>query len=59
MCFVITNTHYRLDRKNNKIIYAQDFPVKRLNGMYDFRATVFGKPIHTKGIWNMTLYDYA
>lgn len=50
---------HRTDFENNRIIYTQDFPEKSLNGEYEFKALVFGRPYVTKGIWNMTLYDYA
>lgn len=52
-------TFFRTDWKNNRIIYSQDFPVKSLNGLYEFKAIIFGNAVHTKGVWNMTLYDYA
>lgn len=50
---------FRTDKANNKIIYSQDFPVKSLNGEYEFKASMLGQTMHTKGVWNMTLYDYA
>lgn len=49
----------RTDRKNDRIIYSQYFPEKSLEGQYDFKAAVLGKPMHTRGIWNLTLYDYS
>lgn len=51
-------TKYRTDAENNRIIYSQYFPEKSLEGYYDFTAKVLGKPFHTKGNWNMTLYEY-
>lgn len=50
---------HRTDFENNRIIYSQDFPEKSLNGEYEFKGLIFGRPYVTKGIWNMTLYDYA
>lgn len=50
---------YRTDAANNKIIYSQDFPEKSLNGEYEFKALLLGSTYFTKGVWNMTLYDYA
>jgi len=52
-------TKYKTDWENNKFIYSQDFPEKSLTGLYDFKASILGRNIHTKGAWNMTLYDYA
>lgn len=49
----------RTDSENSKFIYSQDFPEKSLTGLYDFKASILGRNIHTKGVWNMTLYDYA
>lgn len=49
----------RTDAANNKIIYSQDFPEKSLDGEYEFKALMFGSTFITKGVWNMTLYDYA
>lgn len=49
----------RTDWENNRLLYSQDFPEKSLNGYYDFRASVFGRNMHTKGAWNITLYDYS
>lgn len=56
--FPIMKTH-RTDAANNRIIYSQYFPEKSLNGEYEFKANLLGQQMHTKGIWNMTLYDYA
>ncbi|XP_031625952.1 uncharacterized protein LOC116342463 [Contarinia nasturtii] len=52
-------TKYRTDFENNRIIYTQEFPEKSLDGEYEFKGLMFGRPFVTKGIWNMTLYDYA
>ncbi|KAG4080256.1 hypothetical protein HA402_010748 [Bradysia odoriphaga] len=52
-------TKYKTDWENNKFIYSQDFPEKSLSGLYDFKASILGRNIHTKGVWNMTLFDYA
>lgn len=49
----------RTDQENNRIIYTQDFPQKHLNGHYDFKASVLGNNIHTKGQFNISLYDYT
>lgn len=49
----------RTDAANNKIIYSQDFPEKSLNGEYEFKLLLLGSTYFTKGVWNMTLYDYA
>lgn len=45
--------------KDNQIIYSQYFPEKSLDGRYDFKAKVLGQPMHTRGNWNLTLYDYS
>lgn len=50
---------HRTDFENNRIIYSQDFPEKSLDGEYEFKGLMFGRPFITKGIWNMTLFDYA
>lgn len=54
-----TVTKYRTDFENNRIVYSQSFPEKSLDGLYDFRGRILGQPMHTKGVWNMTLYDYS
>lgn len=52
-------TKYKTDHKNNRIIYSQYFPEKTLDGEYDFQSKLLGQPWHTKGVWNLTLYDYS
>ncbi|XP_053695729.1 uncharacterized protein LOC128743220 [Sabethes cyaneus] len=52
-------TKYKTDYKNNRIIYSQYFPEKSLDGQYDFHSKLLGSPRHTKGIWNLTLYEYS
>ncbi|XP_058454623.1 uncharacterized protein LOC131432399 [Malaya genurostris] len=52
-------TKYKTDYKNNRIIYSQYFPEKSLDGQYEFESKLLGNPWHTKGIWNLTLYDYS
>lgn len=64
MCILWTITYmwssiHRTDPENNRFIYSQDFPEKSLNGHYDFKASVLGRNIHTKGEWNITLYEYT
>lgn len=50
---------FRSDAINNRFTYSQDFPEKSLNGEYEFKMSVLGNTMHTHGVWNMTLYDYA
>ncbi|XP_067613911.1 uncharacterized protein Jhbp16 [Eurosta solidaginis] len=52
-------TKYRTDFDNKRIIYAQYFPEKSLNGWYEFSGKLFGAPVKRRGLWNMTLYDYS
>ncbi|XP_018801539.1 PREDICTED: uncharacterized protein LOC108976732 [Bactrocera latifrons] len=52
-------TKYRTDYANKRIIYAQYFPEKSLDGWYEFSGKILGTPIKRSGFWNMTLYDYS
>uniref|UniRef100_A0A0A1WCE9 Circadian clock-controlled protein n=1 Tax=Zeugodacus cucurbitae TaxID=28588 RepID=A0A0A1WCE9_ZEUCU len=52
-------TRYRTDFANKRIIYAQYFPEKSLDGWYEFSGKILGTPIKRSGFWNMTLYDYS
>lgn len=45
--------------KEKELIYSQYFPEKSLDGFYDFNAKILGQPMHTRGNWNLTLYDYS
>lgn len=57
--FPKTTFIFRTDWANNRIIYSQDFPEKSLNGQYEFKASMLNYNVQTRGVWNMTLYDYA
>ncbi|XP_053965724.1 uncharacterized protein LOC128868030 [Anastrepha ludens] len=52
-------TKYRTDYENKRIIYAQYFPEKSLDGWYEFSGKILGTPVKRRGFWNMTLYDYS
>ncbi len=52
-------TKVKMNWDENQLIYSQQFPEKSLDGQYDFKSKVVGRPIHTKGSWNLTLYDYS
>ncbi|XP_058823757.1 uncharacterized protein LOC131684687 [Topomyia yanbarensis] len=52
-------TKYKTDYKHDRIIYSQYFPEKSLDGEYEFESKLLGSPWHTKGIWNLTLYEYS
>lgn len=60
-CYLLHESHYafRSDPENNQIIYSQDFMEKSLNGEYDFEMKILQSTIRSRGVWNMTLYDYA
>ncbi|XP_030766709.1 circadian clock-controlled protein-like [Sitophilus oryzae] len=38
---------------------TQDFPDKRLNGIYEMDGTFFGQKIKNSGSWNLALFDYS
>lgn len=52
-------TKFKMDYKNNQIIYSQYFPEKSLDGGYEFESKVLGSPRKTQGVFNLTLYDYS
>uniref|UniRef100_W8BWQ6 Circadian clock-controlled protein n=2 Tax=Ceratitis capitata TaxID=7213 RepID=W8BWQ6_CERCA len=52
-------TKYRTDYANKRIIYAQYFPEKSLDGWYEFSGKILGTLVKRSGFWNMTLYDYS
>ncbi|XP_026466690.1 uncharacterized protein LOC113370234 [Ctenocephalides felis] len=52
-------TKTRLDKKRNRIVYSQYFPEKSLDGNYEFNGIFLGNNIISKGVWNLTLYDYS
>ncbi|XP_017466608.1 PREDICTED: uncharacterized protein LOC108359306 [Rhagoletis zephyria] len=52
-------TKYRTDYANKRIIYAQYFPEKSLEGWYEFSGKILGTQVKRSGFWNMTLYDYS
>lgn len=51
-------TKFHSDAEDQRIVYAQYFPEKSLEGQYDFAAKVLGKELRRQGHWNLTLYDY-
>ncbi|XP_055696508.1 uncharacterized protein LOC129797712 [Lutzomyia longipalpis] len=52
-------TKYRTDAPNNRIVYSQFFPEKSLEGEYSFKMNALGRPSNTRGVWNLTLYNYS
>lgn len=52
-------TKYRTEPKHDRIVYSQFFPEKSLDGGYDFQSKILGLPRHTRGVWNLTLYNYS
>ncbi|XP_067014152.2 circadian clock-controlled protein daywake [Anabrus simplex] len=50
--------NFRSDFGNHRIIYSQYFPEKYLNGEYEMDGLVLQYPVHNKGFWNLSLYDY-
>jgi len=51
-------TKFHSDVEDQRIVYAQYFPEKSLEGQYDFVANVLGTELRRQGHWNLTLYDY-
>ncbi|ALC47202.1 CG15497 [Drosophila busckii] len=53
----VTKVH--TDTEDQRIVYAQYFPEKSLEGQYEFKAHMLGAELRRRGHWNMTLYDYS
>lgn len=54
-----TKKKFRLDWKNNALIYSQEFPEKSLDGHYKFESKILGQPLNTYGNWSLVLYNYS
>ncbi|XP_017035653.1 uncharacterized protein Jhbp16 [Drosophila kikkawai] len=52
-------TKFHADPEDRRIVYAQYFPEKSLEGEYEFAAKMLGSEMKRKGHWNLTLYDYS
>ncbi|XP_030374157.1 uncharacterized protein LOC115623761 [Scaptodrosophila lebanonensis] len=52
-------TKFHSEPEEQRIVYAQYFPEKSLEGYYEFAAKMLGKEMRRKGFWNLTLYDYS
>ncbi|KAB0798319.1 hypothetical protein PPYR_09312 [Photinus pyralis] len=52
-------THLKTDLKNNKMVYRQVFPDKRLNGEFEIRGNILGNHLDNAGTWNLSLTDYV
>ncbi|EDV91155.1 circadian clock-controlled protein daywake [Drosophila grimshawi] len=52
-------TKFHSDAEDHRIVYAQYFPEKSLEGEYEFVAKLLGTELRRQGHWNMTLYDYS
>ncbi|EDV42092.1 uncharacterized protein Dana_GF17181, isoform A [Drosophila ananassae] len=52
-------TKFHADPEDQRIVYAQYFPEKSLEGEYQFVGKMLGTEITRKGHWNLTLFDYS
>ncbi|EDW15962.1 uncharacterized protein LOC6574454 [Drosophila mojavensis] len=52
-------TKFHSEPKDQRIVYAQYFPEKSLEGEYEFLAKILGTELRRQGHWNLTLYDYS
>ncbi|XP_060647609.1 circadian clock-controlled protein daywake [Drosophila nasuta] len=52
-------TKFHSDVEDQRIVYAQYFPEKSLEGEYEFVAKMLGAEMKRIGHWNLTLYDYS
>ncbi|XP_034661439.1 circadian clock-controlled protein [Drosophila subobscura] len=52
-------TKFHADAEDQRIVYAQYFPDKTLEGQYEFSGKMLGTEIKRRGPWNLTLYDYS
>ncbi|KAL1490588.1 hypothetical protein ABEB36_013256 [Hypothenemus hampei] len=51
-------TRFTMDSPGNQIHVTQVFPDKRLNGIYEVDAIIFGQKVKNSGSWNLALFDY-
>lgn len=52
-------TRLRTNFNKHEMQFTQFFPEKRLNGEYEFEASIFGRRINNSGSWDLLLNDYT